>query len=123
GTRRSAASARSPPTTRGPSPPCRRAPPPFRRRRLSFPRSASAWPPPRSPLRVLIVVAPPEPGSLLVASLRRSIEPLVHVPEAVQSARVGGVGVVDDAVVEGERAHARPLACVRGRVGSGWRRE
>src|SRR2546426_291267 len=48
-----------------------------------------------------------------------SVEPLVHAPEAVQSARIGGIGVVDDTVLEHERAHARSLAGVRGRVGSG----
>jgi hypothetical protein len=45
--------------------------------------------------------------------------PLVHAPEPVQSARIGGIGVVDDAVFEHERAHTRPFACVRGDVGSG----
>src|SRR5436190_13364447 len=33
-------------------------------------------------------------------------EPLVHAPEAVQSAGIGGVGVMDDAVLEHERTHA-----------------
>ena len=40
-----------------------------------------------------------------------------------QSARIGGIGVVDDAALERERAHARPLARVRGHVGSGHGRE
>src|SRR5262249_11573911 len=53
----------------------------------------------------------------LVAALRRAVEPTVHAPEGVQSARVCGVSVVDKAVVEGERAHARPLAMVHGHVG------
>jgi hypothetical protein len=34
-----------------------------------------------------------------------------------------GIGVVDDAVLERERAHARPIAMVRGRVGSAHGRE
>src|SRR5438876_6190491 len=59
-----------------------------------------------------------QPGARFVAPLRRSVEPLVHAPEAVQSARVGGIGVIDDAVLERERAHARPLARVGGHVGA-----
>src|SRR5438309_9373263 len=70
-----------------------------------------------SALVVLVVAAPPD--ARLVAPLGGAVEPLVHPPEAVQSARIGGIGVIDDAVLEHERAHARPLARVRGRVGSG----
>src|SRR5439155_26070620 len=70
---------------------------------------------------VLVVAAPPEPR--LVASFGGAIEPLVHAPEAVQSARIGGIRVVDDAVLEHERAHARPLARERGHVGSSHGRE
>src|SRR5437868_11248913 len=70
---------------------------------------------------VLVVVAPP--GARLVAPLGGAVEPLVHTPEAVQSARIGRIGVVDGAVLEHERAQARPLACERGRVGSGQGRE
>src|SRR4029450_3416286 len=70
---------------------------------------------------VLVVAAPPD--AILVASPGGAVEPLVHAPEAVQAARIGGIGVVDDAVIERERAHARPLARVRGHVGSGHRRE
>src|SRR5438067_7985095 len=68
-----------------------------------------------SSLVVLVVTAPPD--TRLVAPLGCAVEPLVHAPEAVQSARIGGIGVVDDAVVERERAHARPLARVRSPVG------
>jgi hypothetical protein len=28
------------------------------------------------------------------------VEPRVHAPEAVQSARIGGIGVVDEAILE-----------------------
>src|SRR5215207_9183805 len=76
---------------------------------------------PFSALAVLVVAAEPETG--LVASLGGAVEPLVHAPEAVQSARIGGIGVVEDAVLEHERAHARSLARVRGRVGSGHGRD
>src|SRR6202011_1770469 len=69
-----------------------------------------------SALVVLGVAAPPD--ARLVAPFGGAVEPLVHAPEAVQSARVGGIGVVDDAILERERAHARPLARVRGHVGS-----
>src|SRR5262244_1947801 len=80
----------------------------------------------RSALVVLVVAAPPgarlvEAG--LVASPGGAVEPLVHTPETVQSAGISGIGVVDDPVLERERAHARPLARVRGRVGSGHRRD
>ena len=68
-------------------------------------------------LSVLVVAAPPD--ARLVAPLRCTVEPLVHAPEAVQPSCIGGISVVDDAVLERERAHARPLARVRGRVGSG----
>src|SRR6266481_872259 len=75
----------------------------------------------RSALVVLVVAAPPD--ARLVAPLGGAVEPLVHAPEAVQSARVGGISVVDDAVLERERAHARPIERVRGRVGSDRSRE
>src|SRR5437879_2730178 len=65
---------------------------------------------------VLVVAAPPDTG--LVAPLGRAVEPLIHAPEPVQSARLGGIGVVDDAVLEGERAHARPLTYVGVDVGA-----
>src|SRR5262245_35019476 len=45
---------------------------------------------------VLVMAAPPY--ARLVAPLGCAVEPLVHPPEAVHSARIGGVSVVDDAV-------------------------
>ena len=36
-------------------------------------------------------------------AFRGAVEPLVHAPEAVQYARIGGIGVVNDAVLEYER--------------------
>src|SRR5262245_33333764 len=65
--------------------------------------------------RVLVVTPPPE--AALVSSPRRAIEPLIHAPHAVQPARVRGIRVVDDAVLEDERAHAWPFARVCRRVG------
>src|SRR6266496_939199 len=65
---------------------------------------------------VLVVAAPPDAG--LVASLGGAVEPLVHSPEAVQSARIRGISVVNNAVLERERAHPRPLADVGVRVGA-----
>ena len=62
----------------------------------------------------------PPPAPLATSA---TVDPLVHAPEAVQSTRIRGVGVVDDAVLERERAHARPLARVRGHVGSGHGRQ
>src|SRR6516225_8186582 len=70
---------------------------------------------------VFVVAAPPD--ARLVAPLGRPVEPLVHAPEAIQSARIGRIGVVDDAVLECERAHARPLAPVSRRGGSACGRE
>src|SRR2546427_3713289 len=86
------------------------------RRATSVRTSAS-----RSALVVLVVAAPPE--ARLVAPLGGAVEPLVHAPEAVHPARIGGIGVIDHTVLERERAHPRPLACVRGRIGSGRGRE
>src|SRR5436190_12909780 len=74
-----------------------------------------------SALLILVVAAKPE--ARLVAPLGCAVEPLVHAPEAIQSARIRGIGVIDDAILAHERAHARPLARVRGHVGSGHRRD
>src|SRR5215467_3674406 len=57
---------------------------------------------------VLVVTAPPEAG--FVAPARGPVEPLVHAPQAVQPARVRRVGVVDDAILKRERAHAGAFA-------------
>src|SRR5262245_12832937 len=81
----------------------RSSPPRSRRRAARTPRG------PRRPSALVLVVAAP-PEAVLVAAQRRAIEPLVHPPEAVQPARVRGVGVVDGAVLARERAQARPLA-------------
>src|SRR3954452_10888622 len=69
---------------------------------------------------VLVVAAPPEVG--LVAPEWRAVEPLVHAPEAVHSALVRRVGVVHDAILEHEGAHAGPLPPVRRKVCSDARR-
>src|SRR3954467_12725130 len=74
----------------------------------------------RSALVVLIV--PPPPDARLVAPLGCAVQPLVHPPEPVQPARIAGIRMVDDPVLQRERAHAGPLAQVGGRVGSGHRR-
>src|SRR5713101_1143452 len=70
---------------------------------------------------ILVVAAPPQAG--LVATEWRAVEPLVHTPEAVYPALVRRVGVVHDAVLERERAHAGPFSPVRRPVGSNARRE
>src|SRR6185312_9888757 len=57
------------------------------------------------------------PDARLIASLGGAVEPLVHAPQAIHPARIGRIGVVDHAVLERERAQARPLARVRGFVG------
>src|SRR3989454_3098126 len=83
-----------------------------RRRAMTVRTSAS-----RSTVVVLVVAAPPEAG--LVAPLGRAVEPLVHAPQAVHAARIGGIGVVDHAVLECERAQALPLTDERRPVGAG----
>src|SRR5262245_56172934 len=67
---------------------------------------------------VLVMSAPPHACLVFVASLWSAVEPLVHAPEPIQSARKGGIGVVNDAILERECAHARSLAYVRRHVGS-----
>src|SRR5437870_2665416 len=74
-----------------------------------------------SSLAVLVVSAPPKAG--LVTSFRSAVEPWVYSPEAVEPSRIGGIGVVDDAVFEGECTHARPLPNVGRRVRSAHRCE
>src|ERR1700722_10406963 len=74
-----------------------------------------------SALEVLVMAA--EPRARFVASLWRPVEPLVHAPDAVQTPCIGGIGVVDDTVLEHERAQARPIAPVRRRVRSAACRE
>src|SRR5574337_132690 len=73
-----------------------------------------------SNLVVPVVMTPP--GARLVATERRAVKPLVHAPDAVQPARVGGVGVIDHAVLQRECAHAGSFAQKRRLVGSGHRR-
>src|SRR5260221_2602616 len=70
---------------------------PVSRLRQRLPRLGSAL--------VVLVVAEPPDARIFVAPSGGAVEPLVHTPEAVQSARIGGIGVVDDAVLEHERAH------------------
>src|SRR6185437_9939621 len=67
-------------------------------------------------LLVAVVVTPPD--ALFVAPFWGAVEPLVHAPEPVQSAGIGRIGMIDDAVIENESAEARPLAHIRSRLGS-----
>src|SRR5207247_5550596 len=68
------------------------------RREISRFEVAPRQPRRRSALVVLVVAA--HPDARLVAPPGCAVEPLVQAPEAVQSARIGGIGVVDDAVLE-----------------------
>src|SRR3984893_13061431 len=70
----------------------------------------------RALVGVLVVATPPD--AHLVAPLGCAVEPLVHAPEAGQSARISRVGVVDHGVLEHERAHAPPRARLACYVGS-----
>src|SRR5579883_523425 len=72
-------------------------------------------------LHVLVAAAPPD--AALVASLGSAVEPLIGAPEPVEATRIGGIGVVDGAVLEDEGAHARPIAREAGRIGSAGGRE
>src|SRR5579885_2512750 len=72
-------------------------------------------------LHVLVAAAPPD--ATLVASLGSAVEPLIGAPEPVEATRIGGIGVVDGAVLEDEGAHARPIAREAGRIGSAGGRE
>src|SRR5690348_11324315 len=56
-----------------------------------------------------ILIPPLKPKTRFVAPLRSAIEPLVHPPKTVQSARIGRIRMIYHAVLEHERAHARPL--------------
>ena len=59
------------------------------------------------------MAAPPDAG--LVAPLRRAIEPLIHAPEAVQSARIGGISVRNEeesVLTPIHRSKVRVLVCV-----------
>jgi hypothetical protein len=70
-----------------------------------------------------VLVVPVKPRRRFVPPIRCPIEPLVHSPERVEAARIGGVCVVDDAVGECERTHARGLAGVGGDISAGHGRE
>src|SRR6266581_2806434 len=71
---------------------------------------------------VLVVTAKPVErvvgAARLVSPSRPPVEPLVDAPEAIQTARVGRVRVVDDSVFERERAHARALPRIGRPVGA-----
>lgn len=67
------------------------------RRQVQTAGVAQHW---RSAPAVLVVSAPPDTG--LVAPQRGTVEPLIHAPYAVQSARIAGIAMVDVAVVEHE---------------------
>src|SRR5579875_484931 len=64
----------------------------------------------------VVLVAAPPPDAALAAPLGGAIEPLVCAPQAVEPTGVGGIGVVDGAVLAHEGAHARPVAPVGGRI-------
>src|SRR5439155_15515559 len=67
-------------------------------RGISRPVVAPRHPRLRSARVVLVVAA--EPEARLVAPPGGAVEPLVHAPQGVQSARLGGLGCVDHAVLE-----------------------
>src|SRR5689334_9680996 len=73
-----------------------------------------------SALSVFIVAFPP--GSGFIAPPGCAIEPLISAPQAVQTPRIRGIGVIDDAVLARERAQPRPLTHERGQIRSAHRR-
>src|ERR1051325_10823613 len=66
-------------------------------------------------LIVPVMVAQPVAG--VIAPPGGAVEPLVHPPETVQPARIGGISVVDGTVVEREGAHPRPLTRISRHIG------
>src|SRR5215218_5536283 len=76
----------------------------------------------RALLAVVLVVAA-KPGAGFVASLGGSVEPMVDAEERIHAARIGRIGVVDDAVLEREGAHALPLTQICAHIGPGHGRE
>src|ERR1041385_1697814 len=67
---------------------------------------------------VFIMSVPPE-TAVLVPAFGSAIEPLVHSPESVETSGISGVGVINDPVLERERAHAGTFADVGIDVGTG----
>jgi hypothetical protein len=57
---------------------------------------------------VLVAAAPPV--ACVIAPLGGAVKPLPHAPESVQSARIGRIRVIDDAVLQNIGTHSRPLA-------------
>src|SRR5215471_9349369 len=73
----------------------------------------------RSLCHLSVAVVVTQPSAVFVAPFRSTVEPLIHAPEPVQSAGIGRIGMVDDAVLQNESAEARPLAHISFRLGSG----
>src|SRR5437870_1243258 len=69
------------------------------RREISSPAVTLRQPRRRSALVALVVAAPP--GARLVAPPGGAVELLVHAPEGVQSARIGGIGVAKEVCQRG----------------------
>src|SRR5581483_2638738 len=67
------------------------------------------------PLRVPVMMPPPY-AAVLVAALGRTIEPRIHAPQRIDAARVGGIRVIDDAILERECTHTGPLPDERAHV-------
>src|SRR3984885_7563961 len=80
-------------------------------RHASSPHSTvDAWSGSGSRVTGVVLVVTLEPRHVvLVATERRPIQPLPHAPQRVNAPCIGGVGVVDDTVLEGERAHPGTL--------------
>src|SRR6266516_7205625 len=72
-------------------------------------------------VRVLVLIVAPDPhlGRVtLVASRRRPVEECVEAEHEFEAASGGRVRVVDDPVLEGERAEDQPFRQVPSRVGA-----
>ena len=65
---------------------------------------------------ILIMTSPPYAG--FITALGSAVQPLIHAPQAVETAGVGGIGVVDDTVFDDERAHPGAITRVSSAVGS-----
>src|SRR5215469_11094 len=56
------------------------------------------------------------PDARLIAALGSAIEPVIDAKESVHTARIGGIGVINNAILENERAHALPVAVKSGNI-------
>src|SRR3984957_1635395 len=67
----------------------------------------------------LVLVTMAQPCAVVVTPLGCAIEPLIHAPNTIHAAGIGGIGVIHDAVLEHEGAQPRPVTREGGHIGAG----